>query len=167
MLPGETLGISAQIAVTLAGFTGIVVAFATGAVREWPPADQFRLRLLLATSVVPLALSLTGLMLLATDMRARLVWELSSGMAALLLIASGVSITHSFRRVAMGEFEQAGGNIVIFYIASATGIGITLLQFVNVIVLQTFWPFFVCVIVSMLICVVQFMRPVLHHPGAK
>jgi small-conductance mechanosensitive channel len=167
MQPGEALGISAQIAVTLAGFTGIVVAFATGAAHEWPPADHFRLRLLLIASIVPLALSLTGLMLLTTEMRAQFVWGLASGLAALLLVGSGVAITRKFRRLPVHEFRKAGGNRVVFYTASTAATAVTLLQFVNAIVLQTFWPFFVGIVIPMLICVVQFMRLVLHHPGGR
>jgi hypothetical protein len=44
MEPGEALGIAAQIAVTLAGFAGVVVVFRRESVHEWSPPDKLRLR---------------------------------------------------------------------------------------------------------------------------
>ncbi len=167
MQPSEALGIAGQIAVTLAGFTGIVVVFARDGVHEWSPADRFRLRLLLLTSVVPLALSVVGLVLLVTNVRAELAWGLASGLAGFLLVGSGVTITRTFRSLQRGDFEQAGGNRILFYISGATAIAVTLLQFINAIALRTFWPFFVCIATAMLICVIQFMRLVLYRPGSK
>ncbi|HEX3429449.1 MAG TPA: hypothetical protein VHT03_01070 [Rhizomicrobium sp.] len=165
MQPGEALGISAQIAVALAGFTGIVVVFATGAAHEWPATDRFRLKLLLIGSIVPLVLSLTGLLLLVSGLRADRVWALASALAALLLVASGVSIVRTFRHLASREFRNLGGNRAVFYTTSVAASAVTLLQFVNAIVLRIFWPFFLCIIIAMLICILQFMRLVLHHAG--
>jgi hypothetical protein len=56
MEPGEALGIAAQIAVTLAGFAGVVVVFRRESVHEWSAIDKLRLRLLLANSILPLVL---------------------------------------------------------------------------------------------------------------
>jgi hypothetical protein len=67
MEPGEALGIAAQIAVALAGFAGVVVVFRRGAVHEWSDIDKLRLRLLLATSILPLGLSMLGLLLLTVE----------------------------------------------------------------------------------------------------
>ena len=53
MEPGEALGIAAQIAVTLAGFAGVVVVFRREAVHEWSEIDKLRLRFLLANSILP------------------------------------------------------------------------------------------------------------------
>src|SRR5205823_5989842 len=64
MEPGEALGIAAQIAVALAGFAGVVVVFRRESVHEWSGVDKLRLRLLLANSILPLGLSMLGLLLL-------------------------------------------------------------------------------------------------------
>src|SRR6478752_6025448 len=40
MEPGEALGIAAQVAVTLAGFAGVVVVFRRESIHEWSPADR-------------------------------------------------------------------------------------------------------------------------------
>ncbi|HEY4271799.1 MAG TPA: hypothetical protein VGM65_07325 [Candidatus Udaeobacter sp.] len=66
MESSEALGIAAQIAVALAGFAGVVVVFRRESVHEWSAVDKLRLRLLLGNSLVPLSLSMLG-MLLLTD----------------------------------------------------------------------------------------------------
>ena len=54
MEPGEALTTAAQIAVALAGFAGVVVAFRSKSLHEWSPRDKFRLWLLLGNALVPL-----------------------------------------------------------------------------------------------------------------
>ena len=55
MQPGEALDVAAQMAVTLAGFAGIVVVFRPQSVHKWLAIHKFRLRLLLANSSERLA----------------------------------------------------------------------------------------------------------------
>ncbi|PYL56901.1 MAG: hypothetical protein DMF31_11665 [Verrucomicrobia bacterium] len=64
MEPGEALSTAAQIAVTLAGFAGVVVVFRRESVHDWSPVDKLRLRLLLTNSILPLVLCMIGLLLL-------------------------------------------------------------------------------------------------------
>jgi hypothetical protein len=75
MEPGEALGIAAQIAVTLAGFAGVVVVFRREAVHQWSALDKFRLRLLLGNSVLPLCLCAVALVLLTIEPVPTGVWK--------------------------------------------------------------------------------------------
>jgi hypothetical protein len=67
MEPGEALGIAALIAVASAGFASVVVVFRPEAVHEWTGIDKLPLRLLLANSILPLGLSMLGLLLLTVE----------------------------------------------------------------------------------------------------
>src|SRR3954469_337993 len=67
MEPSEALGVAAQIGVALAGFAGVVVVFRREAVHEWTGIDKLPLRLLLANSILPLGLSMLGLLLLTVE----------------------------------------------------------------------------------------------------
>src|SRR6266581_4574491 len=67
MEPGEALTTAAQIAVALAGFAGVVVAFRSKSLHEWSPREQFRLWLLLGNALVPLFDCLFGMLLLAIN----------------------------------------------------------------------------------------------------
>ena len=79
MQPGEALGIAAQVAVTLAGFAGIVVVFRPESVHSWSALDKFRLQLLLLNSAMPLAESLFGMLLLTFDPPSPSIWRWCSG----------------------------------------------------------------------------------------
>ena len=88
MEPGEALGIAAQIAVALAGFAGVVVVFRRESVHEWSPLDKFRLRLLLANSILPLALFMIALLLLTINPPLAGVWRWCSGAAFVVFYSS-------------------------------------------------------------------------------
>src|SRR3954466_8977683 len=88
MNPSEALGKAAQVAVTLAGFAGIVVVFRPASVHRWSALDKFRLQLLLTNSALPLAGALFALLLLAFDPPPVSIWRWCSGFgfAAQLLV---------------------------------------------------------------------------------
>ena len=75
MEPGEALSTAAQIAVALAGFAGVVVAFRRESVHEWSTLDKFRLRLLLANSILPLGLCTIALVFLTIEPALTGVWR--------------------------------------------------------------------------------------------
>src|SRR5438067_7145253 len=79
MQPSDALGVVAQVAVTLAGFAGIVVVFRPASIHAWSALDKFRLRLLLANSALPLAFSLLGMLLLTINPPPPAIWRWCSG----------------------------------------------------------------------------------------
>src|ERR1043165_29032 len=75
MEPNEALGIAAQVAVTLAGFAGVVVVFRPDSIHQWSEIDRFRLRLLLHNSICPLAYALFGMFLLTIKPPPAWIWR--------------------------------------------------------------------------------------------
>jgi hypothetical protein len=67
MQPGEAPSSTAQIAVALAGFAGVVVAFRSSSLHEWSPLDRYRLWLLLSGALIPLFSCLLGMLLLTIE----------------------------------------------------------------------------------------------------
>ena len=65
MQPSEALTTTAQIAVALAGFAGVVVAFRSKSLHEWSLRDKFRLWLLLGNALIRLFDCLFAMLLLA------------------------------------------------------------------------------------------------------
>ena len=98
MEPGEALGIAAQIAVALAGFAGVVVVFRREAVHEWSGIDKLRLRLLLANSIVPLGLSMLGLLLITIKPRPPEIWRWCSVILLVATVSFVTATTKAFRR---------------------------------------------------------------------
>src|SRR5438270_6959373 len=121
MQPSEALSTSAQLAVTLAGFAGVVVAFRNRSVHEWSKIDKFRLRILLINSGMPFVLSILGMVLSATTIDPGMVWQLCSlaTFATVALIVQGYR--GSGRGFSHGEFKASGARVWIFYTGSLMG----------------------------------------------
>src|SRR6202035_599459 len=89
MEPGEALATAAQIAVALAGFAGVVVAFRSSSLHEWSLVDKFRLWLLLGSALVPLFSCLFGMLLLTIKPTPLSIWRWASGCALVLISVFG------------------------------------------------------------------------------
>lgn len=159
MEPNEALGIAAQVAVTLAGFAGIVVVFLPESVHHWSRVDRFRLRLLICNSIFPLAYSLFGMLLLTTKPAPDSIWRWCSAFAAVFQAPFAITTFITPRRFSPEEFK--GMPKIVFYPLFAIGIATLLLQFYNIALLNRFWPFFVGIFVHLMAALLQFARLVL------
>ena len=157
MQPSEALATAAQLAVALAGFAGVVVAFRSRSVHEWPKIDKFRLQILLTNSATPFALSIFAMILLSTTVDLVTIWRLCSIFTFVLLVGVGASYSTTFRRFAPKEFRASGGKTLIMRAGGLFALAVTLLQLYNVIRLQSFWPFFVAIATLLLFAMLQFI----------
>ena len=164
MQPSEALSACAQVAVTLAGFAGVVVAFRSGSVHEWSKIDKFRLRILLMNSGMPLVLSMVAITLLSSNMNPTLVWRLCSLIAFVIMVFIAQGYSRSARGLTGEEFKKRS----VFYVSGVLGISATLLQLYNFIRLQAFWPFFLGIATFLVLGMLQFILLVLagheSHP---
>jgi hypothetical protein len=165
MTPGDALSIAVQVAVALAGFTGVVVVFGSAAVHEWRPLDKLRLRLLLTTSTLPLALSLLAILLLTTGLREDAIWRIVSAVSVCVFSTAGFVVQRKFRRLGSVEVSRLPGTRVVFYSTGLTGATTMVLMIYNVFALGAFWPFFSAIVISMLASVLQFVRLIVLQPG--
>ncbi len=156
----ETLGVAAQVAVTLAGFAGVVVVFGTAAVHEWSPVDKFRLRLMLTSASLALALCMIGLLLLAAGLEPSIAWGTGSALVTAMLLPGLVDGLRTFRRFAPAELARTGASRAIFHASSAAGFAMIVLQIANFF-LARFWPFLLAIVASILISLLQFVRLIL------
>lgn len=162
MEPNEALGIAAQVAVTLAGFAGIVVVFLPESVHQWLPLDRFRLRLLLSNSIFPLAYSLFGMLLLTIKPTPDSIWQWCSGFAVIFQVPFAIANFQTLRRFSPDELKRVPK--ILFFSLFAIGISTLLLQIYNIAVLNRFWPFFAGIFVHLMAAMLQFVRLVLHSP---
>jgi hypothetical protein len=159
MEPNEALGIAAQVAVTLAGFAGIVVVFLPESVHQWSRVDRFRLRLLLSNSIFPLAYSLFGMLLLTIKPAPDSIWRWCSAFAAVFQVPFAIENLRTLRRFSPDEFK--GVPKILSYPLFVIGISTLLLQLYNIAVLNRFWPFFAAIFVHLIAAMLQFVRLVL------
>ena len=167
MQSSEALSASAQVAVTLAGFAGVVVAFRSGSVHEWSYLDKFRLRILLTNSAVPFALSIVAMLLASTALDEPRLWQVCSILAFVVIVVVGQQISRGLRRLSSQEFRKGGGSYPIFYGGSLMGVLITVLQIYNAISLKTFWPFFAAIAGQLLLGIIQFVLLVVAEHKLK
>jgi hypothetical protein len=99
MEPGEALSTAAQIAVALAGFAGVVVAFRSKSLHEWTPRDRFRLWLLLGNALLPLFSCLFGMLLLSIKPTPHFIWNWCSGFSIVLTFPFAFLTQHRLREL--------------------------------------------------------------------
>ena len=117
MQPSEALGIAAQVAVTLAGFAGIVVVFRPDSVHRWSPLDKLRLQLLLTNSALPLAESLFGMLLLTFDPPPASIWRWCSGVSFSAQVLAFAYMRNPRRRLFTRADMQAVNKFLLYGIA--------------------------------------------------
>ena len=161
MDPTAALSASAQIAVAIAGFAGIVAAFRNDSVHDWGRVEKFWLWLLLINSILPLALSMVGLFLLSFGEVMPSIWRWCSGISTLLLIPYAALIVRTLAGFAPGQLEAAGGTRYTSYVLVILLTTVCLLQVWNLATLAAFWPFFGAIVAQLLGAMYQFVRLVL------
>jgi len=161
MEPGDALSTSAQIAVALAGFAGVVVAFRRGSLHDWAVIDRYRLWLLLGNSLVPLFSCLFALLLLTIEPRPASIWRWSSAFA--LLATVPFALVSRRRQVGLGRtvIAEMGTFRYVFYLSGAIGAAVVLLQIYNVAVAGLFTFFYAAIVFPLAIGAVQFARMIL------
>jgi hypothetical protein len=162
MEPNEALGIAAQVAVTLAGFAGVVVIFRPQSLHQWSAVDRFRLRLLLHNSICPLAYALLGMFLLTIKPTPLWIWRECSLFGLLFQMPGAIVAFKSSRKLGSAEFTSTSKTL--FYGLGLLGTASLLLQIINIIKWNLFWPFFLSIFFHLIAGMLQFTRMVLLLP---
>jgi hypothetical protein len=164
MQPGEALSTAAQIAVALAGFAGVVVAFREGSLHEWAPIDKYRLWLLLANSATPLICCLFGILILTVKPTPAWIWGWCSLFATLVQLPFVIMNGRNLAQVGADAVRDIGTYRYVFYTMAIAGIGVIVSQVFNAALLNRFWIFFLGIAFQLALGVVQFTRMILLPP---
>jgi len=165
MQPSEALGVAAQVAVTLAGFAGIVVVFRPQSVHQWSALDRLRLTLLLMNSAAPLIFALFGMLLLCVDPVPVSIWRWCSGFAFVTDVFAFVLMRNPKQRFPLNEM-QVTSKFIFYGVAIMATAGVAL-QVVNFAVWNRFWAFFVTIFIHLTAAVIQFLRMQLIAPEGE
>lgn len=164
MEPGEALSGAAQIAVALAGFAGVVVAFRRGSVHEWSDLDKFRLWLLLGNALAPLFACLFGMLLLTVHPGPPSIWRWCSGLSLLLTFCFGFLSRRRHSRMGSAGVKEMGTYRYLFYAIGTLGAAIGLLQAYNILAAGLFWVFYTAIVFQLSLGALQFARMILLPP---
>ena len=146
MQPGEALSTAAQIAVALAGFAGVVVAFRSSSLHEWSLLDKYRLWLLLGSALVPFFSCLFGMLLLTIKATPFPIWRCCSGFSLLLTCIFGFLTWRRLSELGPTVIKNMGAYRYPFYMVGILGTAVILSQFYNALVSGVFWLFYAAVI---------------------
>ena len=123
MQPGEALSTAAQIAVALAGFAGVVVAFRSSSLHEWSLLDKYRLWLLLGSALVPFFSCLFGMLLLTIKATPFPIWRCCSGFSLLLICIFGFLSWRRQSEPGLAVVKEMGVYRYLFYVIAIPGDG--------------------------------------------
>lgn len=165
MEANEALGVAAQVAVTLAGFAGVVVVFRPDSVHVWSRLDRTRLQLLLHNSLCPLAYALFGMLLLTIKPAPVWIWRECSLFGLLFQTPGAIIAFRNARHLTSEEKENTSKTLL--YGIGAMGVLTLLFQVFNIAVLNQFWPFFLSIVMHLMAGMLQFTRMVLLLPSKE
>jgi hypothetical protein len=164
MEPSEALSAAGQIAVALAGFAGVVVAFRSRSLHDWSLVDKFRLLNLLGNSLVALFSCLFGMLLLTIKPTPLSIWRWCSGFALLLGVCYAFLSQRRLSELGRMAIKEMGTFGYVFYLTGALGLAVGLLQVYNALVSEIFWLFYSSVIFQLAVGALQFARMIFQPP---
>jgi hypothetical protein len=106
MEEGENLRTLAEVAIALAGFTGVVAVLGRRASGAWPPLDLLRLHMLLATSVGVLMLSFIPALLEALNISGTSLWQIANFIQLVIHSAGLVVLAGRVRKLDASQWPR-------------------------------------------------------------
>ena len=145
----------AEIAIAMAGFTGVVVAFGSRSHGSWHPGDRLRLVFLLEASLTAAGFSLLALLALSSLGDTGLTWRLLSG---LWFLVTGFSLWSSRRKIQNNMHEHEDVDRIANRLTTSFFLVVMVLQLLNVLVWHQLPAFLAAVILNLAGAGMQFAR---------
>jgi hypothetical protein len=144
-----------EIAVALAGFTGVVVVFGSRSTGSWLPGDRLRLAFLLEASLTAGGFSLLALLLYTSMQGAGNAWAIVSGLWALYMLYS-LYTSHRLIRENLEHHHDIDriANRIVF----ALFFSLIALQLINVVLWREFAPVLAALVLNLAGAAMQFAR---------
>ena len=136
-----TLTVLAEIAIAIAGFSGIVAGVSRGAGSEWTVAERLSLSMLLQISLSVAFFSLFPLVLASSDIDSTYVWQISSAGWLVSVVASVSFALRRFVAMLKGTPSPPPGGSRLFATVALGGVTLAIgVQVANTILLCVPWP---------------------------
>ncbi len=145
----------AEIAIAMAGFTGVVVAFGSRSQGAWHPGDRLRLAFLLEASLTAAGFALASLWLYTALGDAPWTWRVSSGA---WVVATAISLWRSHRNIRINLDVHDDIDKVANLLTTTCFVLLAGLQLVNVLYWHSFAPFLGAVLLNLAGAAMQFAR---------
>ena len=145
----------AEIAIAMAGFTGVVVAFGSRSEGSWHPGDRLRLTFLLEASMTAAGFSLLALLALTAMGSSAVAWQGLSGLWCVFMIGS---LLLSRRKIRTNLDTHADVDRVANRLTAFVFWMVIVVQVANVVVWQDLPAFLLAVISNLAGAAMQFFR---------
>ncbi|MEJ2533756.1 MAG: hypothetical protein P8Y92_18440 [Halioglobus sp.] len=144
-----------EIAVALAGFTGVVVVFGSRSAGSWLPGDRLRLGFLLEASLTAGGFSLLALVFYISIHNASNAWAIVSLLWALYMVYS-LYKSHQLINENLEHHHDVDktANHIVFVLFSS----LIVLQLFNVFLWREFAPILVALVLNLAGAAMQFAR---------
>jgi hypothetical protein len=119
---------------------------------------------LLANSILPLAVSMLGLLLLTIKPMPPGIWRWCSGTLLMTTVFFVTAATKAFRRLNLPDAKRDRVTRFVFFLFGVFGTATMLLQLCNIALLGAFWPFFAGIVYQLITAMAQFARMILLLP---
>ena len=148
----ETLYNLSEIAITLAGFIAIATVLRA---RDSATAQATRVRVinLLVASFGILLLAQAAIALLHANVQEHITWQISSAFWILITISAS---TYNLRNHTMMAAAGMGLPKLLNWLQWSVLLFVLVMQLLNIVVLKSFWPFLVALILILVIAGVSF-----------
>ncbi len=145
----------AEIAVALAGFTGVVVAFGSRGQGAWHPGDKLRLGFLLESSLTAAGFSLLALLVLYSTHSESTTWGVLSALWAIFMTGS---LWSAHKRIAQSSDSHGDIDNVSNRITGVCFGVLVIVQIINAAFLRELYPFLAAVMFNLVGSAMQFSR---------
>jgi hypothetical protein len=135
----DALATIAEIAIAVAGFSGVAAVLGRRSQGEWSPLDVFRLRSLLLSSLSIVIFCFLPIVLSLTVLESSLVWALSSGAWATWLAFTFATRSSQIRRITAATGDPIDRRYAIFILS--IGLVALLLHGANLLSFRVAWPY--------------------------
>jgi len=152
--PEVLVGVT-EIAVALAGFTGVVVVFGSRSAGSWLPGDRLRMGFMLEASLTAGGFALLALVLFSSMHDAHNAWAVVSGLWALYMVYSLYISRQKIRENLEHHHDiDETANRVVFTLFAL----LIVLQCINVVLWREFAPLLAALVLNIAGSAMQFAR---------
>ena len=149
-----------QVAIAIAGFSGIVAVLGRRSEGEWDANDRIRLQGLLLGSFATMLFAFLPYILLSAEIAQDLTWRVSSGVHAIVI---GVVAIIRRRQLVTASGRLSGSDAVALCVVAV----VVPLQVVNSVALGTVWPYLTGIIGHLVLTFVLFVRLLLDFRARR
>lgn len=153
---GDYLGLMGELAIGVAGFSGIVAALTRRSEGDWRDIDVLRLQMLLRQSIAVAMWAVIPALLLSSGLEGPVLWRVVSGCWLATAPVAFVPVLRRARAQLAEKPEDVSPVLAVF--AFGTPVAGIALQGANVILFAAAWPHLATLALGLLLSAVLFLR---------